>query len=89
MRAIIDMPPPVKDTATDDAPEEGRAGDGAKVNKACQKGPAQYFIIAGLCVVALSIGPVIMYQQSQQQLLSADIDIVLPEGPVRLVIPYG
>jgi len=78
---------PVKDTAIDDAPEESCAGGGAKVNKTCQKGHAQYFIIAGLCVVALSIGPVIMYQQSQQQLLGAGTDIVLPEGPVSWSSP--
>lgn len=74
---------PVKNTATDDTAEEGCTGVSAKVNKSCQKGRAQYFIIAGLCVVTLSIGPVIMYQQNQQQqLLSASFDIVLPEGPV-------
>lgn len=64
---------------------EGVAGDAVAeespcANDSCQKSGIQYFIIAGLCAIVLSIGPLIIFQKNnQQQLSSADIEIILPE----------
>ena len=73
-------------TATGDvveemAKEESSIVENSNATISCQKGRSQYFIIAGLCVFVLSIGPVIVYQQNNQQQTSGPaINVVLPGG---------
>ena len=68
-------------TATGSVVAEMAAEEGSAAAISCHQGRSQYFIIAGLCVAVLSIGPVIVYQQNNQQHTSAaDINVVLPGG---------
>lgn len=68
-----------RDTSTLTVKDEAD-GESSATNISCQKGRTHYFISAGLCVFVLSIGPIIVYQQSNQQHISGpSINVVLPE----------
>ena len=70
-----------KSTTTGSVVEEMATEESSGSTISCQKGRSQYFIIVGLCVIILSIGPVIAYQQNnQQQVPGSTINVVLPEG---------
>ena len=71
----------IESTATGNVVEEVAAEEGSVAAISCHQGRSQYFIIAGLCVAVLSIGPVVVYQQNNQQQLSGPaINVVLPEA---------
>ena len=61
--------------------EEKIMEESSNATISCKKGRSHYFVIAGLCVIVLSTGPVFVYQQNNQQ-HTADpaINVVLPEG---------
>jgi exosortase A len=61
--------------------EKMSAEEASDSNISCRKGQLQYFIVAGLCAIILSIGPAIVYQQNNhQQLSGSDIKVTLPAG---------
>ncbi len=67
-------------SAKHDAVEEvSGAGTETGAKHLCKKRPLQYFIIAGLCVITVSIGPVVAYQQNnQQQMTGVEVSDILP-----------
>ena len=71
----------IENAAAGHVAEEMAAEEASDSKISCQKGRLQYFIIAGLCVIVLSIGPVIVYQQHNQQYTSGpEMNVVLPGG---------
>ena len=68
-------------TATGSVVEKMAAEESYNATTSCHKGRSQYFIIAGMCVIILLIGPGIVYQQNNQQHASGStINVFLPEG---------